>query len=263
MNSVFDSPRQKLAYGRERISEFKESARAYFDTNLRRVVELNPVSKWREWKFKLDQPLPSADLIHVVETAVSSLRSALDHAICAVAIACGCPNTRNAFPFPTAAENVEKELGRCCRDIPRSFWPIVGECRPYNGGDDNLWAFNLLSNKLKHVILASVGAVSPGTVAERLRGSMDLTIPGHKWDAAKREVVLMRVGPGSRIVELDWRIKFLITIDFPIDFDGVEALRGKDVLALLEPVAGKVESILSAIEGEARRLALPLELPNG
>ncbi len=69
----------------------------------------------------------------------------------------------------------------------------------------------------------------------------------HVWDSAKNEMELVTLGPGA---EFDYDFKFTLSVAF----NKIKVVDGQPALRVLDELGCKVQSILMAIEAEARRL---------
>ncbi len=69
------------------------------------------------------------------------------------------------------------------------------------------------------------------------------------WDRTKNEMELLTIGPGA---------KFKANFDFGlvIAFGEVEAVHGKEAVEVLDLFVNMVETILTELEAESRRLGI-------
>jgi len=194
----------------------------------------------------MTQQIP-ASITDEIATVAISLRSALDNAGYALALAAGVKDPKHcAFPFAGDITKMPGNLGRAT-DIPEKIHPLFCGFQPYKGGNDLLWALNEIANTDKHKIaipigqaLARYGASVSGT------GYFSMPEP-HVWDRAKNEMILITLGPGATY-KYDFQFTFFIA------FRDIEIVRGKPVVRTLHQIGEIVLRILNAIEAEARRL---------
>jgi len=254
MPNPFDSSRRKIAWAEENLfPDLDRRIREFHSLNpYAKVVEPDPqTSDWEIHKIKLVQPFPEA-FGNITSDIVVNLRSALDNAGYAIAVATGKPDARNcAFPFANDVGNMGRSIGRSA-DLPKEIQSLFCGFQPYRGGDDLLWALNELCNGNKHKFVTPMQ-----TVLWRGRASVQgfgrpFSMPDpHKWDSANDEMVVVRFGP-IVVPDATWDYDFDF-ISF-VAFNEIPVVVGQPVLGVLYNLCLKVESILLAIEAESRRL---------
>jgi hypothetical protein len=181
---------------------------------------------------------------------VNGLRSALDQAGYSVAKAAGATGAHAHFPFGgTEAQARAKARGRS-KHIPKEVFELMMAFKPYEGGDDLLMALNKLTNTPKHERILEIEPLVAGLDAYLT--SMTMVGPYQwppLWDRAKNEMVIARVPHGTR-PNMNFQIGALV------EFAQIPTLQGQPADAVLGAMAVKVESVVSAVEGETRRLGL-------
>jgi hypothetical protein len=254
MEDPLDSARYLLARAKHHAADFKIQAEAFFNSDpYKTVVELNPKTQENLLKYKLVKPLPTM-LKGIVMDAAGNLRSALDQAGFAYAgIEDVDRKTHTAFPFCDHPNELPGRRRGSCKEVPPEIFAVMAAFKPYKGGDDLLWALNKLCNSNKHKIIRPVGIANVGAMLniERLavmRG--EVRISG-KWDSAKNELVVFRVGPNAHA-----NFTGKVRVATQIVFGKVPIIEGQEVGAVLDALSGKVESILNAVEMEAKRAGL-------
>jgi hypothetical protein len=199
-------------------------------------------------KFRMKEPIPDSIVDSVAEIAVT-LRSALDNAGYAIAVAAGVDNPKySSFPFAGSVDRMSNALGRC-KDIPEKLHSLFCGFQPYKGGNDILWALNEVANTDKHKTIVPIGQ---GMVRHgvNLRGTGFFRMPDpHLWDRTKNEMVIIELGPGATY-EYDIQFQFFIA------FQDIEFIDGQSVTRVLHKFGGVVERVLMGIEAECRRLRI-------
>ena len=254
MSDPFSSSRSKLAWAKENLLPDLDRRIGEFH-NLdpyAKVVEPDPqTAGWEIHKIKLVKPFPES-LGNLTSDLVVNLRSALDNAGYAIAVALNKPDARNtAFPFASDVSHMASSIGRS-KDLPPEIQSLFCGFQPYRGGDDLLWALNELCNGNKHKFLTPLQ-----TIVWRGRASVQgfgrpFSMPDpHKWDSANNEMVVVSFGTFA-VADAKWNYDFDF---FPfVAFNEIPVVEGEPVLAVLYHLCLKVESILMGIEAESRRL---------
>jgi hypothetical protein len=250
MADPFESSRRKIARAEEHLADLKRKISDLgSDSPYERVMEPDPDNPNHEiHKLKLTKVLPPS-LAEITGDIVQNLRNALDNAGYAIAVAFGSVDPKfTAFPFAGSVGQMANALGRA-KDIPPQIHPLFCGFQPYPGGDDLLWALNeiCITDKHKMLIPMDAGIVRAGV---DVRGLGHFSMPDrHVWDRAKNEMVLLTFDP---TVDFNYNFDFGIFVAF----NEIKVVGGQPVLAVLNALGSKVESILLAIEAESRRLGI-------
>jgi hypothetical protein len=250
MADLFESSRQKLARADKHFAELQREIFAF--NNLQpyeRVIEAHPDKPGHTVeKIRMTQPIPAGIADNTADIAIS-LRSALDNAGYAIAIAAGASNPKHcAFPFAGGVANMPSALGRC-KDIPEKIHPLFCGFQPYKGGNDLLWALNEIANTDKHRMVIAIGqAFARHGVNVRGTGFFSMPDP-HFWNRDKNEMELIELGPGATY-QYDFQFRFFIA------FHDIEIIDGQSITRVLHDMGRIVERLLLAIEAEARRLKI-------
>ena len=254
MTDPLHSSRYSVEHAKRRIRELELEINAFFNTSpFTKVIELEKNGSEEVHKIKFVKPMPVA-LSGIAFDAVNNLRSALDQAGFAVALAAG-KNGKNAhFPFGDNLTEVRGRIRRRSKDIPIEIFDVMAAFKPYKGGNDLLWALNKLCNTNKHEIVVPVATVSAGvhgkSVSYRpVTTGGTITFQPLIWDSVKDEMEFARLTLGGKL-EGEFQFSFFIAIG------KIEIVEGNPVLDVINAIAGEVERILMAIEGEARRIGL-------
>lgn len=254
MSDPFNSARSKLTWAKENLFPDLYQRIVGFD-NLQpyaKVVEPDPQQPgWEIHKIKLVKPFPES-FGNLASDIVVNLRSALDNAGYAVAVATGKPDARNcAFPFAKDVAHMASGIGRSA-DLPKEIQSLFCGFQPYRGGDDLLWALNELCNGNKHKFISPMQTVMWRGRASAQGFGRPFSMPDpHKWDSTNNEMVVISLGP-LVVPNATWDYDF----DFLplITFNEIPVVAGKPILGVLYELCLKVESILTGIEAESRRL---------
>jgi hypothetical protein len=174
-----------------------------------------------------------------------------------MAVAGGVPKPKFAyFPFARTAAEFENVIKGRCKNIPADILTLFRAYKGYQGGDDLLWALNVLCGASKHQLIKPVGQTVDGVWYERIQvdyadesNFLDILMGPPAWDRDKNEVVLFIAGPK---VKFSYQGKLTIRVAF----GDVEGVSGEPVIATLHALSSKVESIVNVTEAEARRIGL-------
>ena len=201
-------------------------------------------------KMRLTKTLP-AGISEMVGDCVDNLRAALDHTLYAVAVAAGTPKPRNAyFPFSSDSSTFEANLKGRCADVPKGIYPLLRSFEPYKGGSEALFALNVVCVANKHKLVIAMGAATLSAgLSVSGTGFVEMPYPAPVWDSAKNEMELMTLGPGA---------KFNGDFNFAnyVAFGEIEGVAGKNAVPVLHQFVDMVETIVSEIEAESRRLGI-------
>jgi hypothetical protein len=244
----FSSAVERVRWANQHVVELK-AALADFSRpeTYRRVKEVDPKTSYVIDKIEV-QPIPDPIVRNVVQ-AIESLRSALDHAACAVVD----PRWRKStqFPFGDTKREMNATLaGSRCKHLPDEIKVLFAMCKPYKRGNPPLWAMNKICNTTKHRTIIEPGISVKDFSLENVWKVGDVSVPFEpRWDRRKNEIVIS-VAPGSGTIHHD--------VDFSIGivFGKVPVFGGRPVLATLRYLANAVEQILWLTESEARKIGI-------
>jgi hypothetical protein len=242
MPDPFASSKRCFSRAKEHIADLDRKILAFFKTQpWACVTEPDPDGIHTLYHVKVMKPIPD-DFASVASDGVSNLRSALDHATYTVAKASPLTNIKNTkFPF---AENSREFEGRLLKkDFPDDIKPLFSRFKPYKGGNDLLWALNRICNTNKHQMLVPICTYRDSIIISDKR----IPYPQPRRDGSKDEMVFTTAGT-------DTEADYYINVRLIIAFDKIEAVKGQPIIATLNKLVSMVESILVAIEAEARRL---------
>jgi hypothetical protein len=212
----------------------------------KRVTEVDIDTLMHRIRFK--RPIP-VGCIDAATEAIEALRSVLDQAAYAAAIASGKINPKKtSFPFGDDIAGLDNAITgyKVCKDVPDDIVALFRGFKPYKGGNDPLWALNKLSNTNKHKLLAPFCVFSGGFNVQSGFGPVTVLHPP-QWDSVKNEITFAHSPVGH---QFNYNIQLLVAVAF----DEVETVRDKPAVSVLDDAARIVERILMATEAECRRL---------
>jgi hypothetical protein len=212
------------------------------------VIEADSQPGYNVHKFRLRRPIPFDWFSGVTGDAISNLRSALDHAMYACAIASGNVSpiigTCN-FPFARDESKFTNKVNGCT-SVPEEIRTLLKTFRPYETGHFFLWALNHMRNWDEHSLITPV-----------LMGFDHITVQFHAaesaiepptnplWDNMKNQIDLFRTKADP---------KYNFTVSLGIGLDRPRGVAGHRVDAILNGFLAVVEAIVTRIEAETRRL---------
>ncbi len=252
MSDTFASSRSKIARAKEHFADLEKRVKAFVDLNpYKEITEDDPNRPgFKVLKLKLTEPLPET-IGNVLGDLVGNLRSALDTAAFAIAVASGKTDPKfTSFPFAGSVHQMGNALGRS-KDLPKEIQSLFCGFQPYLGGDDLLWLLNEICNADKHKIVIPLAAgILPVLRRDVSATEGSLSVPETPiWDCAKNEMEILTFGPGTQ---------FQYQFDFHpfVAFQNVPLVSKKPIIPVLDNLFGKVERILTAMEAESKRLRI-------
>jgi hypothetical protein len=251
-SEIFSSARLLIQGAREDIKNLDAEFERFFNSDpYTQAVERDPQTGHDIYKLKMTRQMPVMSSRNVARIA-TELRSALDQAGFAVALASGNTRLKNTyFPFAPTAEDLDRSIKGRCRDLPENFATFFRSFNAHRGGDDLLWAMNEVANGIKHRFIVPVGQGIGSGVVDNLacKGRVyEMPFPP-RWDRAKNEMVICVVEHGAE-VNYNFKLRFFVS------FGDIEVIKRRNVIGTLSVFADKTESIVNAIEAEARRTGL-------
>jgi hypothetical protein len=141
--------------------------------HFRTEIRENPESNKREWWASCDTAA-LAPISLTLGDGLHNLRCALDHIYRQLVIAHGHAAGGN-FPFKVDARGYKKQRQKVKQAVGTQALAVVDSLKPYQGGNELLWALHHLDTQDKHNLLVPVGNVVRGVMG---RASMaDFTKP--------------------------------------------------------------------------------------
>jgi hypothetical protein len=249
----FESPKLLLAGAREDIDKLKREC-DIFTEQCRGVpfAEIDRQTGDKLVKVRITHK-PPGRLRVTASNALNNLRHSLDQVVNAAAFELGSKKRDNYFPFARDAGSIDEVIRSNCRNVPSDLIPLLKAFQPYGGGDDLLYSMSRLSGPNKHQIVLKLNVnlthllLGAKTGFRLLQGPADIGVL--RWDSSKQELDMVRIKPGGRFdCERQIKLPLFVTLG-----DSEPASR-EPAAAFLDALAGKVESIIMAIEAETTRL---------
>ena len=244
------SARAVLTNAKGHSENFRIESKRYLNNDpFARVAELDSRTGETVHKLKLARPIPS-QLETLASDAVYNLRSTLDQIGYAVSIAAGGRGKSTYFPFGDTPSEVKSRGTTSSKEIPHQIFTLMESFQPHLGGNDLLWSLNKIGNTDKHrflvptVIATEVQSLDVISTAGPFRMPANLV-----WDSEKNEMELARTMANTKF-------QFDVNFSIFISFGEVQVVMGAPAFEVLDALARVVESILMAVEAEARRLRL-------
>src|SRR6266851_6251359 len=243
MTDPFASPKRRLARAKEHIDDIEARAQSFSDSKpYARVIERN-ARGFEEHKVKLTVDLPDR-ITDIAYEAIEALRSSLDQATYAIAVACNSqrPDLIH-FPIADNAADFENILNGRLKDFPPDILALFRAFQPHQSGNTLIWALNRIRRQSTHRLLIPVGTASAGIFIRHMTMTSPhpLDIPPPRWNSEKNEIIFAITGPGSDL-------QYDVDLAFFIAFGPVEGVAGQPVLATLDAMASEGERIILAME---------------
>lgn len=252
MADSFHSSKYSVDHAKRHIRNLETEASIFFGTRpYAVVVETNANGTEDAHKIKLVKPMP-VSLPGIAFDALNSLRSSLDQAGYAIAIACSKSGKKAHFPFGDRADEVESRRKSSSKDLPKEIFDLMAAFKPYKGGNDLLWALNKLCNSHKHEIITPVAFYTGHMSINNLvlsGGPASFTFSRPEWDSDKNELIFARIAHGSKL-DMDAQFEPCIV------FADVDTVFRQPAVPIICQMGSIVESIIMALEAEATRLGI-------
>jgi len=214
------------------------------------VIETNAQCTEDSHKVKLTKPMP-VTLPGIAFDALNNLRPALDQAGYAVALATGKVRPNDAhFPFGKNAADVQHRIKGRSKDLPKEIFDVMVSFEPYETGKGLLWALNELCNTHKHeLVIPCALATGGGTLKHAFFDALHAFTWPPQWDTAKQEMEIARV-PYGATPSYNFQVQTFIALG------KVKRVERQPADGILNAMLREVESVVMAVEAEARRLGL-------
>jgi hypothetical protein len=198
-------------------------------------------SVWMDVKLRLTKPLPLHGIM-LSSYALFDLRSALD--CLATALAAQNKFTKISdvyFPILRSKERYEdpSTRGKVSKHFSPDAVAFIDAQKPYQGGNDILWALHALNIMDKHQVIVDVGLnAAMGSFEDNSTGYFE--IPGSiGWQSLKKDRILYRY-------PVDAKPNPKMQIAIGIAFTQVSVVEHKPVMIVLGSIAEMVKGILEA-----------------
>jgi hypothetical protein len=258
MLDPFQSSRRKIARAKKHLAELTREVDAFFARNdlYEPFVEAHPEkANFTILKVRFIQELPK-EFEEITGDILGNLRSALDHAVYGVALAFAAstnspkPKMDTAcFPFAKDAAHFENALKGRCASVPLELYPVFRDSKPYNGGNEPLWALNVIRGTDEHAILvpAATAAFIGGM---EIHGIGGWTMPYRPiLDSSKNEMEICSLAPGAKL-------HGKLQLAMYVAFGEVGSVAGKNAAEVLDLFIKLVGTIVDRIEAESRLIGL-------
>ncbi len=251
MGERFASAYQRIGWAEEQILELKARSFKFFELQGEgRFTETDPKTGHVIDKVRLTGPLPNPVVRNAVQV-VESLRSALDHAACAVVN--GPTRKRGTyFPFVDKKRELPATIASKCKHVPHEIKSLFATFKPYKSGNPPLWALNKICNTAKHRTIVEPGIHIKDMTFEdvwNVGWPRDVVSTQPIWARRKNEIVVSKTIGGSTVHH---DVEFSLAVAFgkvPV-FSGTPALTGLRYLTSI------VKRIVMATEAEAKRIGI-------
>jgi hypothetical protein len=237
--------RAKIERAKQLVREFEEALQSFRGTNPYGVVaENNAQTGDRIYTIKTRTPIP-LELPLIAGLAIHQLRSSLDHLAWQLVEANG--HTPGKWTYFPISENKSKYIASSdkVQGMSAGAIKLIDAAKPYQGGNDALWALHELDNIDKHrfLLVTAFGAAEPIVRLTKGRfGGSHVVIKIHDGlsEARQRdEVVFLEDGAEiGRVVGCgESEVYTNLDVSFEIAFGEPQVVRGKPVLPFLHQVS--------------------------
>ncbi len=253
MSDPFESSRRKLVWAKKNLAKLKRRIDKFLSQKDLYTVFTEPDPQHPQHtvhKMRLVKQIPDG-LSELTGNIVDDLRSALDGCLSGIARTKkpGTEPLSAYFPFASDVAHFENNLRGRCKDVPVELWPLLRSYEPYKGGSELLWALNEVCGANKHGLLLPIGTATV-TAQTIIEGTGFWSMPATPvWDWAKQEMELFTTGPQPQL-------RANIRVGFYIAFSEIDSVVGKPAIPVLDDFVRMVETILSEIQAECRRLGI-------
>jgi hypothetical protein len=249
----FESPKLLLARAQEHIADFKKREKAFFESQpYTQFVDKDAHPGWDTVKLKFTRKVPGI-VSTVCADALSNLRHALDHAVCASVFAMTGTMPRGTyFPFGGSADELKLAIKDKCKRVTPEVLDYIRSLNPYRGAKvpSLLWMMSRIAAPNKHRVLSPIITGGGGQVAvHSFKGFGTDGIPSGWWDRDKNELQIALFKSGTKP---DYHLQFPLFI--AISDDEADITKPVPVAFLLLAMAAYTESAVKGIEAETLKL---------
>jgi hypothetical protein len=211
MSDPFASARSKFDRAKKHIAEVENIISALPNNSIA-TIEINPDGGNEVLKHDLlDRDKIINDIALMLGDAVHNLHCALDHAWMSV-LSQLCPtsiNNQTKFPIFPVRDKVEAALRGVKIDstAPALFDLVLGQIKPYDGGNESIWPIHSLDIDDKHRLLLPIieYASINGIEVENERGEVQKEPHGEPLKSLPTTSLFLSVGTSSRREQLPLR----------------------------------------------------------
>jgi hypothetical protein len=251
MSDAFHSARCKIDWAKQHISEVEAIVSA-LPNNALATVEINPHRGNEVLKHDLrDRDKIINEIALMLGDAIHNLHCALDHAWMSVLsqLSPASINNQTKFPIFPVRDKVEAALRGVKIDstAPALFDLVLGQIKPYDGGNESIWSIHTLDIDDKHRLLLPIieYASIHGIEVEDEQGKV---VKGGTWGTSEKP-------PYYVPIPLGWHFKEKGNVAFSVLFDEGPTFQFADIRDMLWTFAIQVLNVIQALEN-----VIPTEL---
>lgn len=250
--------KEKIKRAALQIGELHRDIRAFMRSAPYRIQSHVNVTGTEEiWKFELEADVPMEFSARAGEI-LHNLRSALDHAVCAVAEKHSGSFKGIYFPFGASEEIFLRQLESKTKKLPEEAKAIIRDLQPYKGGNEVLWRLHALNRADKHTPVLTAGLQKSWKVREIKVTSGEILIIGSRYG---QHLVRNGYKPQFNVLEdINDGMEFMTTTpgtifhgdfypSFSLCFRDNTGLGNKTVAVALEEMRKQVDKIVEEFEG--------------
>lgn len=244
----FESPKWLLDSAKESIERFETDCVKFIESCEQRIsADLDPETGSYILKIRFGTRIPARLRVKASEI-IGHLRHALDQAMVSAAILTGRRDTNGVyFPFARNAAELDRQIGRYCRNVHPDLIEFARRLKPHYGGDTLLWTMSKIAGPSKHQQVIRLSIEIPGMTMSFWNPPTGTQLLS-RWNEARNEFEYLRL-PSINNVEMNLRYPVHIVLDL-----GEPPLNGP-AAAILGALLGKAQSIVLGLEAEAMRIA--------
>jgi hypothetical protein len=242
----------KVERAKKHVSDLDRETRAFLKTNPYKVaVKRNPDTRQMIYYVASVEPTPDC-LPLLAGDAIQNLMSALDH----LAYQIVCSDTGDSppnpnwiyFPIADSAEKYEAKKHGKMQGARQETFEAIDALKPYNGGNDPLWALYRLNNIETHRLLITVGSmfqsVNLGAHMSKMMADHIAANPHSPLHGNEFPILDLFFAPANVLFPL--KVGDQLFIDAP-DAEPNENLQFRFNVALYEPQVIEAQSLLETV----------------
>jgi hypothetical protein len=253
MPKAFHNAFRKIARAGEELAHLEREIGEFIEDDCYKIaVEPDPQNPGYELHKVILIRCMAPNLRELAARVAANLRGALDEGIGVVAAASRSVNASSQrFLFADSAKGFEESIEAHAQQLPVEIRALLRGFKPYKGGNDLLFALNLLCNAGERAPLAAIGTVLLRPYTRfAISGYLGIEIPEHPvWNRTEDEIVFLRAPADAK---LDYEIDFGLFVAL----DKIDWFDGQPVLVVLEACGAETHRVVSRIEAEAVKLGL-------
>ena len=251
--SPFESPMLLIEGAKTSLVNFESCCNAFIQNCTYDTIRYkDPKSGDKVVKLRFHHRMPPKLRLSAYRI-LNDLRHALDQAVCDGAISLGRANAKDVyFPIGRTSQDFDREISKKCKNVHPNLIAFIKTCRPYEGGDDLLYALSRLAGPNKHQRIVGMSINHTGLQLELTSNAFiphaDLRpLRPNQWNELRNELEFMRTGPGAQ-----GHIDPVPVLQIVLG-DGAPPL-SEPAFTSLNTLASKVETIVLGFEAETARI---------